>query len=65
MNELAVLEALSHPNMMRIYELLEDKDHYHIVSELIRGGDMMEYIEELEATQDGKFTEADALTIIK
>lgn len=34
-NELQVLEDLSHPHMMHIYELLEDDENYYIVSEII------------------------------
>lgn len=30
-NELKILETLSHPNIVNIYELLEDNDNYYIV----------------------------------
>lgn len=54
-NELEVLEETvsfkrlyiyikTHPNIMRIFELLEDNKHYYIVSELIEGGELYKRI---------------------
>ena len=43
-NELEVLEGTSHPNIVRIYELLHDSNFYFIVSEYIRHGELYEYI---------------------
>ena len=37
-NELAVLEDVDHPNIMRVYELLHDERNYYIVSEYMREG---------------------------
>jgi len=39
-NELKVLEETVHPNIVRVFELLEDKNHYYIVSELMAGGEL-------------------------
>lgn len=33
---------------MRIFELLEDEDHYYIVSELLPGGELYERIVKLK-----------------
>ena len=43
-NELLVLEETSHPNIMRIYELLHDDKFYFIVSEFIRHGELYDFI---------------------
>ena len=43
-SELAILEDLSHPNVLRIYELLHDDKHYYIVSEFLKYGELYEYI---------------------
>lgn len=43
-SELQILEDTNHPNIMRIYELLEDDKFYFIVSEFIRYGELYEYI---------------------
>jgi calcium-dependent protein kinase len=43
-NELTILEDTSHPNIMRIYELLQDDKFYFIVSEFIRYGELYDFI---------------------
>ena len=44
---------------MRIFELLEDDQHYYIVSELLEGGELYERIVQLK-----HFSERDAAYII-
>ena len=44
MGELQVLEDTSHPNIMRLYELLHDDNFYFIVSEFIRFGELFDFI---------------------
>jgi calcium-dependent protein kinase len=44
---------------MRIFELLEDEDHYYIVSELLEGGELYERIVQLK-----QFKERDAAYIM-
>lgn len=39
-NELEILEKTSHPNIMRIYELLADDKYYYIVSEYMEEGEL-------------------------
>lgn len=43
-NELQILEETSHPNIMRVYELLHDEKFYFVVSEFIRYGELYDYI---------------------
>ena len=43
-SELQILEDTSHPNIMKIYELLQDEKFYFIVSEFIRYGELYEFI---------------------
>jgi len=45
-SELLVLEDTSHPNIMRIYELLHDEKFFFVVSEYIRHGELYEYVVE-------------------
>lgn len=58
-NELKVLEETTHPNIMRIFELLEDDSNYYITSELIKGGELYDRILKLK-----KFSERDAAIIV-
>ena len=59
-NELKVLEETSHPNVMRIYELLNDEKFYFVVSELIRHGELYDFV-----VKRGGITEKDVKIIIK
>ena len=43
-NELQILEESSHPNIMRIYELLHDDQFFFIVSEYIKHGELYDFI---------------------
>ena len=43
-NELQILEGTSHPNIMRVYELLHDEKFYFIISEFIRHGELYDMI---------------------
>jgi serine/threonine protein kinase len=42
--EMEVLANINHPNIMRIYELLEDETNYYIVSEILGGGELFNFI---------------------
>jgi len=44
-NELLALTKLSHPNILRIYELLHNDKNYYIVSELIKHGHLKDLVE--------------------
>ncbi|GAA5835804.1 hypothetical protein JCM3766R1_005852 [Sporobolomyces carnicolor] len=57
--EIEVLKGLDHANMIRLFDWFESKDKYYLVFELASGGDLFSRI-----WSDGKFTEADAASII-
>ena len=45
-----MLQRLSHPNLVRIVELCEDRHYIYEVAELVKHGDLMQVIEnEFEA----------------
>lgn len=44
MQELEVLANVNHPNIIRIYELLEDDTNFYIVSEILEGGELLKHI---------------------
>jgi len=62
-NELECLEALEHPHIVRVYELLEDNQNIYVVLELIEGGNLLETITKIQS-QKLSFTERDAANII-
>ena len=42
-SELQILEDISHPNIVRIFELLEDDSYYYCVAEIMKHGELYEY----------------------
>lgn len=54
-NEFEVLEATEHPNITRIFELLEDSRNYYIVMEFVTGGNLLDKVVKMK-----RFTEAQA-----
>ena len=43
-NELEILEVTQHPNITRVFELLEDQKNYYIIMEQITGGNLLDKI---------------------
>lgn len=43
-SELEVLKTLNHPNVVRVYEVLEDKRNVYIVMEALLGGDLIDVL---------------------
>lgn len=41
-NEFNVLRKLDHPNVMKIYEIFEDKENIYLINEYCNGGDLAE-----------------------
>lgn len=58
-NELQVLELVDHPNITRVFELMEDSKNYFIVMEFCSGGNLLDKVIEIE-----KMTEKVAADII-
>ena len=52
MNELTVLEETVHPNITKVFELFEDSKNFYIICELIRGGNMLEKMIEMETISE-------------
>ena len=47
-NELSLLAQNSHPNLIRIIDLIEDEDNYYVVSELVKGGELFQRLLEVK-----------------
>eukprot|EP00949_MAST-11_sp_MAST-11-sp1_P001737 g1737.t1 len=37
---------LSHPRLLRLYEVYEDEDHIHLIIDMVKGGTLREYIQD-------------------
>lgn len=58
-NELQILGEKSHPNIIRIVDLIEDSKNIYVVSELAQGGELFDRL-----SQVNRFTEGQAADII-
>ena len=59
-SELDVLTRTDHPGIVRVLELLEDDVNFYIVSELVNGGELYDYI-----IKNKMFNEQTAAKLIK
>ena len=44
-NEIEVLKALDHPNIIKLFDCYQDKRYYYMVEEFCSGGDLFDYIQ--------------------
>jgi calcium-dependent protein kinase len=42
--EIEILRQIDHPNILRLFEFYEDKKSYHLVTEILKGGELFEFI---------------------
>jgi len=42
--EIEILKNLDHPNILRLYEVFEDKKHIYLVTEFCDGGELFDEI---------------------
>ena len=59
-NEIEILRKISHPHIVNLFEIFEDKNKYYIINELCDGGELFSAI-----SDRGYFTEFEASRIIK
>ena len=59
-NEVAVLRALDHPNILKLYEFYQDDKNYYLITEFCAGGELYDRI-----INAGSFSEALAASIMK
>lgn len=43
-DEISILTDLKHPNIIRLYEVFEEKDYYFLVTEQMMGGELFDRI---------------------
>lgn len=59
-NEIAILKDLDHPNIVKMYEFLEDDKRIYIVTEICKGGELFD-----EILSRSKFDESDAAIVMR
>ena len=58
--EIDILQKLSHPNILDIYEIFKDKNYFYVICENIEGKPLFEYI-----VNDKSFDEKEACQVMK
>ena len=58
--EIDILKNLDHPNILRLYEVFEDKKYIYLVTEYCQGGELFD-----EIISRQRFNEKDAAVIVK
>lgn len=54
------MRELNHPNIIRLFEVYEGKDHIHLVLEYLRGGEIFSKL-----LEKGTYSEADAAKLMR
>jgi serine/threonine protein kinase len=59
-SELDVLSKTDHPHMVRVFELLHDDVSFYIITELVTGGELYDYIIKMK-----RLSEREAANVIR
>ncbi|CAH3193330.1 unnamed protein product [Porites evermanni] len=59
-NEIAILKKVDHPNIIRLWEIFDNKTHLYLVMDLVKGGELFDRI-----VEKGNYTEKDASDLIR
>ena len=59
-NEFEIMEEITHPHIVRTFELMEDSRNYYIIMEVMKGGSLMDKI----AARKSGFNEHTAASVI-
>mmetsp|Transcript_4996 Transcript_4996/g.14334 ORF Transcript_4996/g.14334 Transcript_4996/m.14334 type:complete len:363 (-) Transcript_4996:506-1594(-) len=64
--EVYLLKEVSHPNIIKLVDVFEDKEHVHLVQEMCTGGELFDRIvARRESPQGGQFSECEAALIVR
>jgi len=58
--EIYIMKKVDHPNILKLYEVYEDDDHFFLVLELVEGLELFDKI-----VDRGNYSESDAANIVK
>ena len=63
-HELEILQSISHPNIIQIFELLHDNTNYYIVSEWMKGGELFDFAN-TRKKKSNPLTEGEVIVVAK
>eukprot|EP00903_Cladosiphon_okamuranus_P009815 g9329.t1 len=64
LREVQILRKVSHPNIIQLADVYEDEMNLHLVTELCTGGELFDRILEKTESDEGRYSERDALTLV-
>lgn len=62
--EVQLLQQMDHPHIIRLFDVLEDDQNFHLITELCTGGELYDQVVEY-STQGHHFSEYDAARILR
>jgi len=60
LREVQIMKKISHPNVLKLYEVFEDASNFYLVTELVTGKELFDKI-----VEKGNYTEKDAANIVR
>ena len=63
--EVELLMEVHHPHIIKLYDIYEDANYLHLVTELCTGGELYDKVIEKAETEEGHFKEDDAACLIR
>jgi calcium-dependent protein kinase len=63
--EVELLREVHHPHIIQLYDIYEDYDYLHLVTELCTGGELYDKVIEKTESEEGHFSEDDAACLIR
>mmetsp|Transcript_6191 Transcript_6191/g.18736 ORF Transcript_6191/g.18736 Transcript_6191/m.18736 type:complete len:510 (+) Transcript_6191:150-1679(+) len=64
-SEVEIMAKVSHPNIIKVVDIFDEKEFLHIVTELCTGGELFERIIEKSQTNEKSFSERDAAHVLR
>ena len=63
--EVELLMEVDHPHIIKLYDIYEDDNYLHLVTELCTGGELYDKVIEKAESEEGHFKEDDAALLIR
>lgn len=64
-SEVEIMKSVSHPNIIEVVDIFDEKEFLHIVTELCTGGELFERIIEKSQSCEKAFSERDAAAVLR
>jgi len=62
--EIEIMQAVDHPNILKLYEVFEDEKYLHLITQLCTGGELFDRIIAKTNSEEGHYSERDAANLV-